>query len=158
MSLLNRFECKINKTDTCWLWTASTTRGGYGHIRGKVNGKWSMLRAHRLAYILYKGAIPEGSLVCHSCDNRLCVNPDHLFLGSALDNNIDCINKGRKGFGRNPNHNHLSLTLAKKVRYVKLKNPKLTYKQLGKLFNTSASQVHRIVTNKIWKNIPKGDD
>jgi hypothetical protein len=158
MSLLKRFESKFEKADGCWVWKASTTRGGYGQIGGFKGEKWSMLRAHRISYILYKGPIPDGQLVCHSCDNRLCVNPKHLFLGSHKDNIEDCIIKGRKVLGRNPKHNHLSFNLAQEIRLVKLKNPNLTYKQLGKLFNTSAAQAHRIITNQIWKDVPKGDD
>jgi hypothetical protein len=82
----------VNKTDGCWLWTAGKTGVGYGTfiIDGKSVG------AHRHSYALHYGPIPPGMLVCHRCDNPLCVRPDHLFLGSHLDNMRDMAAKGRK--------------------------------------------------------------
>jgi len=87
---MNRFFDKVHKTDSCWNWTAST-RNGYGafKINGKVEG------AHRVSWVLNNGEIPEGLFVCHKCDNPRCVNPEHLFLGTASDNMKDCYNKGR---------------------------------------------------------------
>jgi HNH endonuclease len=81
---------------SCWEWTASKFRDGYGQI--KVNRKNK--KAHRIAYELFKGPIPENMLVCHTCDNPGCVRPEHLFLGTALDNSHDMINKGRYNNGK----------------------------------------------------------
>lgn len=78
----------------CWEWKGSRhVRGGYGQISGtRATGP---LKAHRVAYEISFGEVPEGMMVCHRCDNPPCVNPDHLFAGSGLDNIQDCWNKGR---------------------------------------------------------------
>ena len=76
----------------CWLWAGALHTQGYGLIKRKDGVQ---LRAHRLAYELAYGAIPAGSFVCHRCDDRQCVRPSHLFLGTHDDNMADMVAKGR---------------------------------------------------------------
>lgn len=89
--LEERFWSKVNKTDKCWVWTGSKRPNGYGAI--KINGK--VESTHRVAWELTNGPIASGSCVLHKCDNRPCVNPEHLFLGSYSDNTKDAFKKGR---------------------------------------------------------------
>lgn len=87
----NRFWAKVRKTRGCWIWTGATVRGGYGFFwDGKRNGV-----AHRYSYRLKYGPIPKGKIACHKCDNPKCVNPDHLFIGTYQDNELDKYAKGR---------------------------------------------------------------
>lgn len=91
----DRFWEKVRKTDDCWEWTAAVHCGGYGLFNFRRRSQ----RAHRVSWILANGEIPKGMLVCHTCDNKLCVRPDHLFLGTYQDNNTDMCTKKRHSFG-----------------------------------------------------------
>lgn len=156
----DRWIAKVDKntgTD-CWLWTGTTYRRGYGHFRRWINGKWKMEKAHRYSYEIHHGVSRhdlEGWLVCHSCDVTNCVNPDHLWLGTTAENIRDKIKKKRGNFGIKSGCNALSFNIATNIREYKMAHPWVTYEELGKLFKTSASQAHRIITNKIWKILSK---
>jgi hypothetical protein len=85
----SRFEKQFVKGNGCWEWRGPRDHSGYGRFYGFGTSK-----AHRVSYQIYK-SVPGKFLVCHHCDNPSCVNPDHLFLGTAKDNVQDCIKKGR---------------------------------------------------------------
>jgi hypothetical protein len=91
-----RFWANVNKTEGCWLWAASKMTRGYGQFYPSNSGHQNV-GAHRYAWQLENGPIPERLLVLHKCDVRDCVNPSHLFLGTNHDNTMDAVKKGRVG-------------------------------------------------------------
>ena len=108
VSVLQRFESKFTKgtEDECWEWTAATRGLGYGGFKES----YVTHLAHRLSYQFYVGEIPEGMSVCHTCDNRKCVNPSHLWLGTLTDNNVDRASKGRSARRLGEDNNLTKLT------------------------------------------------
>lgn len=143
-----RFWNKVDRSggdDACWIWTARARFAGYGQIwwHGHVE------RAHRVAYELGRGPIPDGLFVLHSCDNPPCCNPAHLFLGTSKDNSDDMIQKGRDLHFRGEQHGRCKLTDAQvaeiRERYAA---GGVTQIQLGAEFGVAHSQISRIVTRK----------
>lgn len=98
-SFAERFWSKVDASSLtgCWIWLGGHTNVGYGLIRAP-EGKRNML-AHRASYEMHHGPIPDGMLVCHTCDNPRCVRPDHLFVGAPKTNTQDAVRKGRISHG-----------------------------------------------------------
>lgn len=104
---VERFWPKVNKDGPipahvptigkCWQWIGARS-DGRGTIKGRIDGRRRSLFAHRVSWEIHFDSIPSGSLVCHKCDNPLCVNPNHLFVGTQKMNIRDCVNKGRFRF------------------------------------------------------------
>lgn len=135
----------------CWLWLGTVNGSGYGKMR--VNyAQWS---AHRLSYHLHKGTIPDGMLICHRCDNRLCVNPDHLFLGTHQDNNQDCAAKGRsygyKTRGEANPATNLTDAAVKEIVRRRLSGDRL--KPLAKSFGVSPQAICNIMKGRSWTHV-----
>jgi hypothetical protein len=152
-TLEERFWAKVEKrgANDCWPWLGGKSAEGYGlmRVKGATHG------AHRISYALNSGeAIPPSLYVCHSCDNRICVNPHHLWLGTHSQNNADKVAKGRqsKGFlGRRPQP---KLSHAQ-VQSVRALNGQATVRHVASIYGVSRSQVHRIWSGQNWKHIPQ---
>lgn len=121
-----------------------------GYVRVQIGDK--TIGAHRLAYISHYGEIPDDLLVCHTCDNRACVNVEHLFLGTPQDNMTDMVNKGRSLFGeRNPTN---KLTEADVMNIRRLYYDGQSAKLIAKKYHTTPSYLYNIVWGKVWTHLP----
>lgn len=149
-----RFWTKVRKsTDGCWEWTASKDGCGYGifHMR---HGDF-MHRAHRVSYALHYGAFDESLNVLHKCDNPGCVRPDHLFLGTQLDNNRDARDKGRGVYPRGENDGNSKLTSAEVLEIRRLySSGAYMQKDLAKRFAVSKQTISAIMTGIVWRHLP----
>jgi hypothetical protein len=133
----------------CWNWIGQKAEG-YGVFEmGKVQEL-----AHRTSYRMERGKIPKGMLVCHTCDNPSCVNPNHLFLGTDLDNNRDMMQKGRgrQPIGENAANSKLTEDEVRKIREV-YTSGETCWAKLGRMFGTSAENVSIIVQRKTWRHV-----
>lgn len=151
--VLQRFLSKIQKTDTCWLWTASKNGQGYANITAYKNGKTFMAIGSRVAWELFRGPVPEGLCVLHTCDVRHCVNPEHLFLGTKRDNSDDMIRKGReKHIGLkgplNPN-SKLTWKQARQIRSLYATGD-FSERFLSEIYKVSHSVIRDVLTNKSY--------
>jgi hypothetical protein len=145
-NIISRFWTKVNKTDSCWLWTANTCRDGYGNITAnKIQYK-----AHRYSLMIHGVVVPKGSIVMHTCDNPSCVRPEHLKVGSQLDNMKDKVNKNRQTKGES---NVLSKLTESTVLEIRSLYPSLSVRKLSRKYNTCENNIRAIIKRDTWKHI-----
>lgn len=153
--LLDRFDKYIKKlANGCWEWQGNLHKDGYGFFT--INSK--PVLAHRISFQLYIKKIPKGLFVCHSCDNRKCVNPKHLWLGTQFQNMQDMMQKKRNGgVSLNPkrgeNHPNCKFSI-KQIQSIRDKF-KAGFKtvELAREFKTNYKYIWKIVNNKVWNKL-----
>lgn len=143
------FWKKVIKTESCWLWSAST-KGGYGCFG--VDGK--TLSSHRISWEIVNGKIPDGMDCLHKCDVPSCVNPSHLFIGTHKDNMDDMSIKGRKFILKGILNGQSKLT-DKKVKEIRKFRSEYgtSYRVLGKDFGVSYTTIKRVIKNECWSHV-----
>lgn len=150
--IVKRFWSKvvIGKDDECWEWLGSVDAQG----RARFSIYKIPVNAARVMYQLTIGDIPEGLCVLHTCDNRGCINPYHLYAGTNQDNVNDRNRKGRQAKGEKSGVAKLTEDIVREI-VVLLKEGK-TYKEIADRFNTTDERVHYIATGKAWVHITGG--
>lgn len=148
-AVLSRFFDKISPEPNsgCWLWDAALDSGGYGRFN---DGHKKAEFAHRLSYREHKGLIPAGMCVCHSCDVRACVNPDHLFLGTVADNNADKMSKGRHTPTKGARNGMARLNDATVAEIYQATG---SQSEIARRFNITQPSVSLIKLRKTWKHL-----
>ena len=143
---LDHYTDKSGGPHACWPWTGALAPNGYGRLR--LPGERRMIYAHRVAYIVHRGSIPEDMLVCHTCDVRPCGNPDHLFIGTHADNLSDMSNKGRSLIGETNPH---SILTADDVRAIR--QAAGTQRAIAKRFGVHFQTVNDILRGRNWGRV-----
>lgn len=137
----------------CWEWLGAIDGGKYGQLKGSGKSA-SSYRAHRISYQIHHGDIPDGFVVMHTCDNRTCVNPLHLVLGTQQENVLDCKCKGRRVVNISPmkgEKNGRSKLTEQDV--VLIRNSQLQTKQLQDKYKVSATTIRKIKRRSSWKDV-----
>lgn len=147
--IVELYNKKVIKTDDCWSWNGNKDQDGYA-IFG-CNKK--TFKAHRVSWQIYNCEITNGLFVLHKCDNRICTNPEHLFLGTARDNLLDMIKKGRRVAAKGETHSRAKLKNENVLEIRSLLKEGNSFGVLSKKFSVDRGVIRDIKHKKTWKHI-----
>lgn len=136
-------------SDACWEWRGYRGPSGYGRLYLKPG---AYTTAHRASWIVTHGEIPDGKCVLHHCDNRACVNPDHLFIGTQQDNMADMNAKGRRKTPVMVGETHPAAKLTER-EVLEIRASALPREQLEAKYGVSKPTIHQIINRQTWKHV-----
>lgn len=148
-SLEQRFHEAVIKGPECWGWKRAIKDGNYPAL-ALVRGK-TMKRASHLSWEMAHGQIPDGLCVLHKCDNRICTNPDHLFLGTRADNQADMASKDRSAWGERARNAKLTTQQVLEIKSLVLSGS--SQRSIARRFNVNQCNISRIVSGKRWRRM-----
>lgn len=154
-NLEERFWSKVERRSEqeCWPWLGDLASNGYGKFDIWKDGQRTCHTASRVAYMLTFGHIDANFYVCHKCDNPICVNPNHLFLGTPRENSIDKLRKGRANFQATAEGvAKLTREQVLEIR-AKYNPPKCDSSHLSAEYGLDASSIRKIISRKTWRHI-----
>jgi hypothetical protein len=149
MDIHQRFAKYVDDSGECWLWIGSKIKSKWAYGQLKVNGKNQS--AHRVSYQLYKGQIPEGLVVRHTCNNPCCVNPEHLELGTQQENMDDMVNANRQALGSRNGRSKIKEEDVPDIRRRLALGE--TYYSIGKLYGVTHTPIKQIKEGKSFSYV-----
>lgn len=150
--LVKRFWKYVVMSDGCWGWSGTLDEKGYARVRTWVDDRWIPRLAHRVSWELHRGPIPDGMSVLHTCDNPPCVKPEHLFLGTQLDNVRDCIAKGRRPVGEQSATAKVTEAQVIEMRQ-RFAAGEHNFNMFGREYGISAIEARAIILKERWKHL-----
>lgn len=150
---LNRIFGRIVVAESgCWVYQGGVSSNGYGIV--SVNNK--SVQVHRVAFELRVSRIPDGQCVCHRCDVRLCINPEHLFLGTKGENNTDRRRKGRNDVRRGESNHMAKLTEQQAIELIeKVTSQRISSREAAERFGITQKAVNAIVRGARWAHLDR---
>lgn len=146
---VQRFLAKVDKSGQCWIWTAATFSDGYGAFQ--LSNPVRTVRAHRFSFVVYKTEFESDLQVLHHCDNPLCVRPDHLFLGTVVDNMKDRDSKRRQTHGTKQWQAKLNATSVREIR--RLYADGVSIAKLARKFKMGETPIRNVCFRHSWKHV-----
>jgi hypothetical protein len=150
-----KFWSRVQKRtpDKCWNWTGVLDHRGYGKFcfTPKTGFRRKMF-SHRISYFLKYRSLPDHLMVCHHCDNPKCVNPDHLFLGTRAQNNLDMVSKDRQSRGEESGVNKLTVKEVLRIRELHFSQG-VSCAAISRMFNVTPTNIHSIINGRTWRHL-----